>query len=92
MITINIPSLRDPATLISLKRQLMHASVIVSAYEAGAEDARGNGRYASSLDSLMREVAAAAGVRLSDDDVLSVHEAYNLGWDTVRLNRGVQHG
>ena len=91
MFAINIPSLRDPATRNSLKDQIARAAAIISAFEYGVQDAQVSAAYQRGLNVLMAD--AFYTIISPDSDVhQQLTEAYNLGWDSVRLNRGVQHG
>jgi hypothetical protein len=78
MFNIDIASLRDPATLESIERQLHNARAVVHAYRTGRDDAQ------ESLPYNTNTLYAA-----NKEEKLRVLEAYNLGWDTVRLQRGV---
>lgn len=88
MFNIDIASLRDPATVASLKGQITAAASIISAFEFGEMDAATENPYQASLNQVMRDM-----FHLNLSPAADLHsrltEAYNLGWDTVRLQRGV---
>lgn len=89
MFNIDIASLRDPATLARIKQHISTAAALVSAYEGGTEDAQSSTRFGSSRDALVRAMACA-GKAPDRDQQRQLSEAYNLGWDTVRLHGGVK--
>lgn len=88
MFNIDIASLRDPATLTSVKAQISAAAAIVSAFQDGCTDAEECEIFQRSLNHLMNELHHQ-GIKATGDLHHSLVEAYNLGWDTVRLQRGV---
>ncbi len=87
MFNIDIASLRDPATLARIKTSMVCAAATISAYEFGEADALTDTRYASGLNKILADVLREG---ISSPDLnRNINEAYNLGWDTVRLQRGV---
>ncbi len=89
MFNIDIASLRDPGTLDRVKSQISTAAAIVTAFEEGTHDARDSMPFQRGLNQLLNDMFFQS-MSPSGDVHQRLVEAYNLGWDTVRLNRGVK--